>query len=148
MRYTNRWMALVLIIAGPHLLACAQPSAEEEHESKAARVEPIKGTDLSRVILSEEAAKRIALQTVRVQTEQVGGTQRMVIPYAAVLYDANGDAWAYTSPQPLTFVRHRITIDSIEGDLAILSNGPPIGTPVVTVGAAELYGAEFEFEEE
>ena len=148
MRYTNRWMALILIIAGPHLLACAQPSAEEEHESKAAKVEPIKGTDLSRVILTEEAAKRLALQTAQVRAEQMDGAQRMVIPYAAVLYDAQGDTWVYTNPEPLTFVRHRIAVDSIQGDLAILSNGPPLGTSVVTVGAAELYGAEFEFEEE
>jgi hypothetical protein len=72
----------------------------------------------------------------------------MVVPYAAVLYDAHGDAWTYTSPEPLTFVRHRITVDNIQGDLAFLSSGPPVGTLVVTVGAAELYGAEFEFEEE
>ena len=31
----------------------------------------------------------------------------------------------------------------IDGDLAVLSHGPPSGTEVVTVGAAELFGAEF-----
>jgi len=29
----------------------------------------------------------------------------------------------------------------------VLSEGPPVGTLVVTVGGAELYGAEFEFQE-
>ena len=65
-----------------------------------------------------------------------------VVPYAAVLYDARGDTWAYTNPKPLTFVRHSIHIDYIEGDLAVLSDGPPSGTEVVIVGAAELFGAE------
>jgi hypothetical protein len=65
-----------------------------------------------------------------------------VVPYAAVLYDARGNTWAYTNPKPLTFVRHAIHIDYIEGDLAVLSDGPPSGTEVVIVGAAELFGAE------
>jgi hypothetical protein len=65
-----------------------------------------------------------------------------VAPYAAVLYDARGNTWAYTTPKPLTFVRQAIHIDYIEGDLAVLSDGPPSGTEVVIVGAAELFGAE------
>jgi hypothetical protein len=31
--------------------------------------------------------------------------------------------------------------------MAVVSAGPSVGTRVVTVGAAELYGAEFEFQE-
>jgi hypothetical protein len=54
----------------------------------------------------------------------------------------HGETWAYTSPESLTFIRQLITIDSIEGDMAILSNGPAIGTQVATVGVAELYGAD------
>jgi hypothetical protein len=65
-----------------------------------------------------------------------------IVPYAAVLYDVHGNTWAYTNPKPLTFVRHAIHIDYIEGDLAVLSDGPPSGTEVVIVGAAELFGAE------
>jgi hypothetical protein len=69
---------------------------------------------------------------------------RMVVPYAAVLYDARGDTWVYTNPQSLVFVRHRIHIDYIEGNMAVLSAGPPVGTVVVTSGAAELFGTEFK----
>ena len=32
-----------------------------------------------------------------------------------------------------------------EGDLTVLSHGPPSGAAVVTVGAAELLGIEFQF---
>jgi hypothetical protein len=67
---------------------------------------------------------------------------RKVVPYAAVLYGVHGETWVYTNPEPLVYVRQAITIDYIEGDLAILSEGPEAGTEVVTVGAAELFGTE------
>jgi hypothetical protein len=67
---------------------------------------------------------------------------KKVIPYSAVLYDAGGNAWVYISTAPLTFVRHRVVIDKIDRGLAILQEGPDVGTKVVTVGGAELYGAE------
>jgi hypothetical protein len=70
------------------------------------------------------------------------------MPYAAVLYDPNGDTWAYTNPEPLVFVRSPITVVTIEGNRAVLSAGPAAGTQVVTVGAAELLGTEYEVGEE
>jgi hypothetical protein len=70
------------------------------------------------------------------------GGPRKVVPYAAVLYGVNGETWVYTNPKPLVFVRSPITVDYIEGDLAVLSEGPEIGTAVVTLGAAELFGTE------
>ena len=71
------------------------------------------------------------------------GEKRKIIPYAAVLYDANGNAWVYTNPQPLVFIRQPVQIDTIAGDKVILVAGPPAGTAVVTVGGAELFGTEF-----
>ena len=70
------------------------------------------------------------------------GGPRKIVPYSAVIYGLQGDTWAYTNPEPLVFVRHRITIDYIEKDTAVLLDGPPAGTAVVTVGAAELFGVE------
>ena len=70
------------------------------------------------------------------------GTQRKVVPYASVLYGVHGETWVYTNPEPLVFVRSPITIDYIDGDLAILSEGPEVGTTIVTLGATELFGAE------
>ena len=60
-----------------------------------------------------------------------------------MIYDLHGDTWTYTSPESLTFVRHAISIDYIEGDVAILKDGPPSGATIVIVGAAELFGTEF-----
>jgi hypothetical protein len=147
MRYSKRWMLVLLVMAGVLLPACGSTPPVQESGVKPATVEAIAGSDLSRVILTADAAKRIDIQTAPVRNEQVNGAQREVISYDAVLYDAQGDTWTYTSPAPLTFVRHHITVDSIDGDRAVLSEGPPIGMAVVTVGAAQLYGAEFEFEE-
>jgi hypothetical protein len=48
----------------------------------------------------------------------------------------------YISPAPLTYVREPITVDYIEGDMVVLVDGPAAGTEVVTVGVAELYGAD------
>jgi hypothetical protein len=102
------------------------------------------------VTLTPDAAKRLDIQTVPVLEQQAAGNAHpgTTIPYAAVIYDPNGETWAYTNPQPLVFVRQSITVDRIQGELAVLSSGPPPGTPVVSVGAAELLGTEYEVGEE
>jgi hypothetical protein len=145
MWHSNRWMvAVLLIIAALQLSACAQTSASsasKEGEGPA-KIEPVAGTDLKRVILTSEAAKRLGIETAPVRDTQVRGTQRKVVPYPAVLYDLHGETWVYTNPSPLTFVRDRVSIDFIDGDVAVLSKGPPSGTVVVTIGGPELYGTE------
>ena len=80
---------------------------------------------------------------VRVELQLEGGIEKQkVVPYSAVYYDAKGDAWVYVNTAPLAFVRERVTVDRVAGDLALLSSGPPPGTPVATVGVSLLYGAE------
>ena len=143
MQHRNRLIALVLIIAGLLLAACGgQTSASETGDGEPAKVVPVAGTHLNRVILSAKAAERLDIQTAPVQIE-ANGARQPVIPYAAVLYDPNGATWTYTSPRPLVFVRRDISVDYIEGNLAVLLDGPPSGTPVVTVGATELWGIEY-----
>lgn len=80
---------------------------------------------------------------MRVELQLSGSDERQkVVPYSAVYYDASGAAWVYVNAKPLTYERQRIAVERVVGDRAVLSDGPPIGTPVVTVGAALLYGAE------
>jgi hypothetical protein len=155
MHRTNRWLAAALImIVGLSLVAWKQYSSPVESASvetayvEPAKVEPIAGTDVGRVTLSEEAATRLGIQTAPVGEEQIGGALRKVIPYGALLYDASGKTWTYTSPEPLVFVRQEITVDRIEGGQVTLSDGPTAGTAVVTVGAAELAGTEHGVDEE
>lgn len=136
---------LVLIATGASLSACGETpgssySTETASHAEPARLEPIKGTDVMRVVFSAGGAKRVGLQTAAVR--QSG--KELVIPYGAVIYDSEGGAYAYTAPKPLTFVRREIEIDHADGDGVVLSDGPPAGTEVVTVGTAEVYGTEFE----
>lgn len=71
------------------------------------------------------------------------GEMRKVIPYAALIYDADGGTWVYTKePNTLAFVRYAVIIDFIEGDMVVLTEGPPAGTEIVTVGGQELFGTE------
>ena len=142
MKQSNRWMAVALIIAALELSACAQKPAEPVNENEPAKVEAVEGGKVSRVTLTKEAVKRLDIQNAEVRTVQVRGRPRKVIPYAAVLYDPDGGTWVFTNPEPLIYVRQPVKIDYIEADQAILSDGPPPGTVVVTVGAAELFGAE------
>ena len=136
--------ALVLIAAGISLSACGEASTGYDYETAShhepAKLEPIKGTDVQRVIFDAEAAERVGLQTAPIRQNGEG----KIMPYAALIYDAEGNAYAYTAPEPLTFVRKEIKIDRVDGDSVELSAGPPAGTEVVTVGAAEVYGTEFE----
>src|SRR5262245_20214299 len=81
---------------------------------------------------------------VRVPHPDSGKPQK-VIPYSAVLYDPHGNSWTYTNPEPLVFVRHRIDVEYIEGDRAVLLQGPDTSAKVVTAGAAELFGVEQKF---
>jgi hypothetical protein len=73
-----------------------------------------------------------------------GGTKRRIVPYSSLIYDSHGQTWIYTSPEPRTFIRQKVEVDYVLGNRAILSEGPPAGTVVASVGAAELYGTEFK----
>ena len=146
MRIRRPGLAAVLVALLCLLSACKSSAVEEEAGgSGLATVEPVEGTDVATVTLTEEAAERIDVQTEAVSSAHGG---ELAIPYAAVLYDPAGDTWTYTSPESLTFVRAPIDVDRIVGDRAYLSDGPPEGTDVVVVGAAELLGTEYEVGEE
>ena len=127
-------LLLPLILAG-----CAKVPGEEEEAEKAATVEKIGDTGQSKVVLIEEAANRLGIETTAIAS--LPGGQESV-PYSAVIYDAEGAAWVFTNGEELAYVKQPITIDRIEGDTAILTEGPEVGTEVVSQGAAELYGVE------
>ena len=138
---------LVLIAGVVSLSACGEASTGYDYETAShhepAKLEPIKGTDVQRVIFDAEAAERVGLKMAPIRQNGQG----KIMPYAALIYDAEGDTYAYTAPEPLTYVRQQIKIDHFDGDSVVLSDGPPVGTEVVTVGVDEVYGTEFEVEE-
>jgi len=144
MSHTTRWTAVVAMMACSITVGACKPKGVKASEHKPAHVEAIEGSPLHRVTLTSRASERLDIKLTQVQDMVMGGATRKVVPYAAVLYDAHGDTWVYTSPEPLVFVRHHIVVDYISGDRAVLSGGPPSGTNIVIVGAVELFGAEFE----
>ncbi len=80
---------------------------------------------------------------MRVELQLSGSDEKQkTVPYSAVYYDAKGTAWVYVNEAPLVYARQRIRIERVVGDLAVVSEGPPVGAPVVTTGAALLYGVE------
>ena len=139
----------LLVVLALALPGCKDAPTEEEGASDLATVEPIEGSDVAQVTLSEEAAARLDIETTAVaSTGAGGGKATTTIPYAAVLYDPAGDTWTFTNPEPLVFVRAPIDVIKIDGEEALLSSGPAPGTDVVIVGAAELLGTEYEVGEE
>ena len=131
------WVTLVAVLV---LSACAEAPSDEHVIDEPVTVEPVKGQPVSRVTLRPSAAERLDIQTGVVE---IAGNGTMV-PSAAVLVDPSGTLWVYTNPAPLVFVRHKVSIDREEADRTFLTEGPPAGTKVVTVGVPELYGAEYE----
>lgn len=134
MKHINRLVIILFVFAGSLLSACGGQIPVTGDKVAPSKLEPIEGSELSRVILTEKATERVGIETVSASGNEV--------PYAAVIYDTEGNTWIYTNPEPLTFVRAPVEIERIEGDTAILSESLSSDLTVVTVGVAELYGAE------
>jgi len=81
----------------------------------------------------------------RVAVSILGGdaSEKLAVPYAAVVYDIHGGSWLYEQAANHRYIRHRVLIDHTERGVAFLAAGPRAGTPVVVEGAAELWGVEF-----
>ena len=142
MFHNYRWMIILLIVAGLQVLGCQRSSTHQaEHP---AEVEHVEGSDFNLVTLTEKAAQRIDLKTDQVKELAVkrSASKQKVVPYSSLIYGPNGQTWVYTSPKPLTFVRHKVAVDYIDGEVAVLKEGPPTGTVVASVGVAELYGTD------
>lgn len=144
MKRCGPWLAAGLIVVGLQLTACKRHHAvhEAEHPSE---VQAIEGSNVKRVTLTEKAMQRLDVRTTEVREQRVSRSivPRKVVPYAAVIYDPQGQTWIYTSLQPRTFIRHKVEIDYVENDLAVLNDGPPAGTVIASRAVAELYGTDF-----
>lgn len=239
MLYRNRWIATVVTITSLQLLLCQQYAESAQKEDKHAKVEFMQEKGVSRVTLSESAAKRLGITTTEVSEQYVtrqivvggvveqsnsvvapvvirvqlseselgevevehparilplgredeavaltareiemanddesedeilffaldsedhgldlgervrveltlegSGKVRKIVPYASVFYDIYGGSWIYTNPNHLAYVRQKVDVDYIDGDTAVLKEGPPLGTTIVTAGVAEILGIE------
>jgi hypothetical protein len=135
-RDRRRLLAGLLAVAAIGLSGCVSTQAvTAAGTDEPAKVEPVPGTSLHKLVLTEAAVGRVGIKTETVTAKG--------IPLAAVVYDKDGATWTYTNPDPSTYVRAAVTLGAVDGDVAALRQGPAAGTAVVTVGAAELLGTEF-----
>jgi hypothetical protein len=145
MQHMKYWMVVLLLtLTTLSLVACSRSSAETIREAPV-KVEAVAGSEFNHITLTERAAERLGIQSESVREEAIDGGTKKVVPYAAIIYGVNGETWAYIrnpDADSLTFVRVPLTVERIEGDLAILSEGPELGAEVITMGVAELYGAD------
>ena len=143
MQRSYRWVVALLVLGALPLSGCAKTVTAAATKVEPFKLEKVDGS--SRLTLEQRAVDRIGIKTSQVrEVSRFGGdTVRKVVEYGAVVYDPKGDTFVYTNPKPLVFVRQAIKVEHIEGDLAVLSDGPPVGTAVVTIGSAELFGMEF-----
>ena len=139
MRGHNIWPLAALAAALVMLPGCSSASAVAGGPD-AARLVSVAGSDRPQVLLTDIAAARLGIKTDQVKAAVA---PMLSIPVTALLYDKNGATWVYVSPSPLTYQRQPVTVARIAGNTAPLQSGPAVGTAVVTVGAAELLGAEF-----
>ena len=133
-----------LVIGAAAILAGC--SAATPQEAPPAVIKAVAGSQVPQLQLTERAVQRLGIvtQPVRELTTTAGQrSAREVIPYAAVVYDTDGSTWTYVTTAARTYERKPITVTEIAGEVARLSAGPPAGAEVVTVGAAELLGTEY-----
>lgn len=126
-------------------VAAMQPLVQPSHGAgpgphlPPSKMEPVPGTSLKRITLTEKAAGRLDIQTGKIAMDPSG---KKIAPYLAVIYDVAGQSWVYLNPGRLTYVREKVTIEKLAGEYAYLTDGPDAGVAVVTVGVAELFGLE------
>ncbi len=161
MSFTTR-PVLAAVLLGAVLAGCG--SQAESTPPSPARVVGATGTSPGQIILSQLGRERLGLQTEAaesvpaappiVKTTIVAGVKhttstpappsadKVIVPYAALVYDPSGKVYVFTQRSPSTFVEVPATVDRISGNAAYLTGGPKPGVKVVTVGAEELYGVQ------
>lgn len=131
-------MAALLVAGGLAVAGCSAAQGGEGAPVKVASVSTQAAGVPGIVTLADAAVQRLGLTTAPV-TARPGGTS---VPYGALVYEADGSSWVFVQTAPRSYQRARVQVAGITGDRVSLTSGPPVGTDVVTVGAAELVGVE------
>ncbi|MET0415481.1 MAG: hypothetical protein ABW022_05615 [Actinoplanes sp.] len=88
-------------------------------------------TPARQLTLRASNAESPGYQKATVALQTIAGVARSVVPRAAVVHALSGD-WIYTNPKPNLIIRRSVTVLRTTATVAVLSDGPPIGTPIVT----------------
>jgi multidrug efflux pump subunit AcrA (membrane-fusion protein) len=90
-------------------------------------------------VLTPLGAERIGLETAPVTVGQGG---EATFPYSALLYEPDGRAAVYVASGKLTFTRHIVDVDTINGNTVVARSGVTDGERVATDGSEELLGVQ------
>ena len=131
--------ALLVLAAGLTVSACSEVESNVR-ETYPYKVEPIKGSDVQRVRMEDKTAALLPVETTTVRR----AGKRKVVPHEALIYNPDGDSFVYTKPEAETYIRAPVKVTRVDGDEAVLSDGPAAATTIVTTGAAELLATEYE----
>ena len=129
---------LASLVAGAGLAGCTEvesATVDGYHPSKVTEA-----GDAKVVSFTDEGMRRSDLRTAAVATS--GG--QAVVPYEALLYDADGTPFVYAVVRPHAFERAAVVVDRFRGDRVVLAKGPAGGTAVVTRGASLVHGTEHD----
>jgi hypothetical protein len=134
-----------VLVGALGLSGCAKTTTIAASRKEPFKLDKVEGTERKRIRLEVKAAERLGVQTVAVTEApaSAGGPPRTTVPYGALLYDTKGGVSVYTVPEPLLYIREPVKVQSIDGDVVVLAEGPPPGMAVVTAGGSELTGIEF-----
>jgi hypothetical protein len=108
-------------------------------QAPTAKLVPTAGSSVPSVQLTQQGANRIGLETAVVTLGQGG---EATFPYTALLYESNGQAAVYVTSGPLTFTRHFVNVDTINGQVVTVKSGVTPGDRVATDGSEELLGVQ------
>ena len=131
-------LGCVVAVAVATSAGCAEIESVTAEPYEPAALESTGPDKPARVILTQEAVDRVALQTIEVKA--LG--KDLTVDHAALVFDKAGKPWVFSVVGPRTYIRAAVTIKEVQDNVVTLSAGPPAGTQVVTVGAIELWGAE------
>jgi len=155
----NQWATLALCLGLLPLTGCLYRPPYADVEPPAS-VEEIEGDkyELKKVTFTEKAMERTGVEIGEVAKLQGPrkDSPQLAVPYGALFYDYKGYEWVYTNPEPRVFVRSKVKVDYIDGEVdtsmeswdrarkmvVYLKEGPEVGTKIVTVGASQMYGEE------
>lgn len=66
----------------------------------------------------------------------------VVVPWSAVVHDADGGAWVYEEVAPLSYERRAVALAAVRPPLAVVTGDLTPDARVVAAGAVELHGIE------
>jgi len=121
------------------VLAGCSTSASTASQPPTSKLVQVPGNSQPSVVLTQLGAERIGLKTAAVATAPGG---EATFPYAALLYEPNGQAAVYVATGALTFTRALVTVDTISGNVVVVKSGVTPGQHVATDGAEELLGVQ------